>query len=259
MQITQASVLRSLRAIQAFLDGNAASLGAIAQSGTRKRLDEIIAELSGHVSEQGRSVLASQGATRKQRELRETLLRDHMAPVARIAVADLPKTAELEPFRMPDGRPKAERLVQLAHAMADQAASHENVFVTAGLPVDFAAQLHGAADNLLASVNDRIESRGKHGGATDGLKTKITAARKVVRVLDSFVKSALKKDAALLGTWKRIKRVERPTGRAAAQPEPSAPTVEATKGSTQEPTLEATTPTQAAAAPAPTATQVAFA
>jgi hypothetical protein len=176
-------------------------------------LDDAITELATHASEQTGGHLAAQGATQKQRTLRRALLRDHMAPIARIAKADLPVTPEIEPLRMPDGRPTAERLAALAYGMAEAAKPFTSVFVAAGLHEDFAARLTTAANEMLTALNERTQSRGKRGGATKGLKQKLAAARRIVHVLDAFVQTALKDDPALLAHWNLVKRVQQVTGR----------------------------------------------
>lgn len=221
MQTAQGSVLESLRAVQSFLDANATKLAGVVNTGARQKLDDAIAELSTHTAEQSGSNLAAQGATQKKTALRQVLLRDHMAPIARIAKADLPVTVELEPFRMPKGKPSVEKLAALAYGMAKAAEPFTGVFTSAGLPADFVAQLNGAADAMVMAVNDRTQSRGKRGGATTGLKKKLTAGRKIVHVLDAFVKSALQADPALLANWNLVKRVKKVTGRAAAAPAPA--------------------------------------
>ena len=52
MQTTQGSVLDTLRAIQQFLDDNAAKLGGIVQSGTRRQLDQTVSSLAGFAATQ---------------------------------------------------------------------------------------------------------------------------------------------------------------------------------------------------------------
>jgi hypothetical protein len=234
MQTTQGTVLQSLRAVQAFLEVNADKLGGVVETGARKRLDDAIKDLTAHASDQSGSFLASQGATLKQRTLRRVLVREHMAPVARIARADLPVTPEIEPLRMPVGRPTPERLAALAYGMAKAADPHASVFVAAGLPQDFIARLTAAADAMLAAINDRTQKRGTRSGATKGIRQKLVAARKIVHVLDALVQNALKDEPALLASWNLIKRVQRVGGRQAAAP--------------------AATPSPAPAAPGPTLT-----
>jgi hypothetical protein len=209
MQTAQGNMLQSLRTVQAFLEENAAKLTSVVNSGARARLDAAIVELATHVTDQSGNHLASQGATKKQRALREALLRDHMGPVSRIARSDLPQTPEIEPLRMPRGKPTAERLAAAAYGMAKTATDHAPVFVAAGLPADFAAQLTGAADALVSSLSERSQSRGRRSGATKGLAKRLTDGRRIVHVLDAFVKSALKNDAPLLANWNKVKRVQR--------------------------------------------------
>ena len=158
-----------------------------------------------------------------------------MAPIARIAAADIPNLPELSPLRMPRGKPTAEKLASLAYGMGAAAAPFADTFTKAGLGADFVAQLSAAADAVVGVVANRTTSRGKRRGATDGLKARLTEGRQVVHILDALVKSALKDDPALLGNWNLVKRVTKSSpGRPAAAT----------------PTPPATTPTTPAATPA---------
>ncbi|MDQ2666704.1 MAG: hypothetical protein M3Z05_11910 [Gemmatimonadota bacterium] len=69
-----------------------------------------------------------------------------MSHVARVAKADLPNTPAIEPLRMPKGRLTTERLSTAANGMAKAAVPFAPVFVDAGLPSDFVAQLNAAAN-----------------------------------------------------------------------------------------------------------------
>jgi len=209
MQTTQGAVLESLRAVQNFLEVNADKLKGVIETGARKRLDDAIKEVTSHATDQSGNFIASQGATKKHRVLRRALLRDHMAPIARIAKADLPEIPEIEPLRMPIGRPTAERLAALAHGMAQAATPNSNVFVAAGLPEDFIARLTTAIDDMLSTLDERVQCRGARAGATKGIRRKLIAARKIVHILDAFVHTALKSDPGLLTTWSVVKRVRR--------------------------------------------------
>jgi hypothetical protein len=215
MQTTQGNVLRSLRNVQSFLDEHADKLAGVIKTGTRQRLDDIIVALSAYLSDQTGGLLAAKGSTQKQHALRQALLRDHMAPINRIAKVELPHTPELTPLLMPKGKPTLEKLAAAAYGMAETAAPHAAVFTGAGLPDDFITQLTGAANAMIASLGERSASRGKRRGATSGLKADLTAGRKIVHVLDTFVRSALKDDPALLANWNLVKRVEKVPGRAA--------------------------------------------
>jgi hypothetical protein len=141
--------------------------------------------------------------------LREALLRDHMAPIAGIAAAELPQTPELEPLKMPRGSPSIERLRARALGMAKAAAPFADTFVSSGLPADFIDQLVAAANATVGTVGIRQQSKVARAGATKGLSTVLSKGRKCVRALDRMVKSALKNDPALLAAWRVASRVEK--------------------------------------------------
>ena len=207
MQTKQGHTLQSLRNVQTFLDDNAAALEAVVRTGARRRLDDAITQLATHASDQSASHLASKGSTRQQSALRTVLRRDHMSAIARIAKADLLNTPAIGPLRMPRGRPSMQRLAAAAYGMAKAAAPFEPVFVAAGLPAEFVAQLNAAADSMIAAVGNRAQSCGKRRGATKGLSTGLTEGRKVVHILDAFVKTTLANDLPLLANWEQVKRV----------------------------------------------------
>src|SRR4030081_2173295 len=105
MQTKQGNMLLSLRTVQEFLERNKDVLPELVKTGARQRLDEVIASLNGHASNQAGSAIGMRGATKLQRTLRTALRRDHMAPIARIAKLDLPPVPDLQALRMPRGRP----------------------------------------------------------------------------------------------------------------------------------------------------------
>ena len=111
-------MLESLRSVEHFLDENADKLASVVNTGARQRLTAAIADLSTHASEQTGSNLAAQGATQKKEALRLALLRDHMAPIARIAAADIPNLPELPPFacRAGNRRPRSSRATRTVWA-----------------------------------------------------------------------------------------------------------------------------------------------
>ena len=253
MQARQGTVLQSLQDVQQFLERYADKLGNIPATGARAALDQLIAELSGHATDQTGGTLQAQGATQQYRALRAALLREHMAPVARIARADLPNSPAIQPLRMPRGRPTAQRLATLANGMAQTATQYTDVFVSAGLPQDFAKQLTAAADAMLEALGTRNASRARRRGATTGIRTQLSRGRKIVAVLDTFVQSALVSDPVLLSHWNVVKRVRKTAGGPIASAAPGSS--QASTASTQMPAepstaaSSATTPRTSPAAP----------
>jgi hypothetical protein len=214
MQNRQGNTLQSLRGIQAFLDDHADTLGAVATSGARKKFDALVAAASEHVVMQSSSLLSARGATQKLYALREDLLLGHMAPIARLAAAELTLTPELSPLKMPRGKSSTEVLYAAAVGMGEAAEHHAAVLIDAGLAPDFVVKLRGAADALLAGVDARTQHRGAQQGGTRGLRESLRRARNSVRVLDAFIRYALKGNDALLASWDAVRRRPAKTGRA---------------------------------------------
>src|SRR4051812_8648611 len=103
MKRAQGVGIQTLRDVQTFLDTHTDVLGDIVRSGARAKLDEIADRLSAQAAAQGSSTVTARGATSKKNELRRTLIRFHMVPIARVSAADLPPTPELAALRMPRG------------------------------------------------------------------------------------------------------------------------------------------------------------
>ncbi|MDB4893602.1 MAG: hypothetical protein JWL61_5457 [Gemmatimonadetes bacterium] len=210
MKTDQGNVLQSLRIVQSFLDTHAASIRTINSTGARKQLDDAIIELAGHESEQSGKALAAQFETKKKTSCRRDLLKKNMTPISRIAQLELPRTEELFPLRMSKAGLSTARLAAAAYGMAKAAAPYSNIFVAAGLPADFLSSLTGAADAMLATVNDRAQHRSLSKGATRAIAVRLSTARKIIRVLDTLVSVALENDPKLLEAWNGVKRLPTP-------------------------------------------------
>jgi hypothetical protein len=210
MYTVQGHMLDSLRSAQAFLDQTADRLDGAVCPAVRTQLDDIVVALVRHVAEQTGSSADATGAAKQKLAIRRTLLRDHMGPIARVARLRLRTTPELAGIRMPVGSQSIARLASLAYGMAQAAEPHTDLFTASGLPADFIARLNAATDDLLRAVDARKASRGRVAGANVGLKTKLAEARKIVDLIDAFVRTALQDDAVALANWTYAKRVMRP-------------------------------------------------
>jgi hypothetical protein len=175
MKLTQAHSLETLRAVQRFLDDQEAELPGVSATGARRKLDSILESVDAHAGTQAEAAIAAEMSTRRQRALEVVLRRDHMTPIARIARAELPRTVELAPLRLPRGRQTLDKLAAYAYGMAEIAERHQMVFVDAGLPVDFADRLRDAAGEMLGARTNRSARRGDRAGATLGLRHALSA------------------------------------------------------------------------------------
>jgi len=213
MNKRQEKVFQSLRSAQSFLDTNADALASVVKRGAKTKLDTAITQLGTHAADQTGDHLLSMGLTRTKEWLCDSLIEDHMVPIARIARAELPDTPEMAPLRMPRGELSVARLVSHAEGMAQAAEPFTAKFIEWGLAPDFVARLHQAASEVLATIDNRTVARGNRRGATAGVEQQLRVARSAVNVLDAFVRSALRNDPALRQHWITASRVGRTPGR----------------------------------------------
>jgi hypothetical protein len=236
MRTTEARQLEALRSVQAFLDEYQHRFPAIAASGMRRRLDEELASLAQHADDQTASAGGSRACTLRYRALRRRLVGTHLVPIALIARVTKPSSlSELEQFQVPTGKPTARRLAAAAHAMADAAAPHAGTFIAAGMPRDFIQALLRASDAMTAELTARAQEWSRHRIATEALRSGITSARRVVSVLDAFVRSECEADPTMLAGWEtvtHVRRTARRTQRVPELPQPSLDPVVTESGAT---------------------------
>ena len=216
-------MLASLENVRTFLRENAAEIGETLTDSTQKMLDDSIAELGVHVATQNTRHRVAAGALARQRTKRESLLRDHMAPIARIAGLQLRDVPELVSLTLPKKRASLQQLVALAEGMAGAATPHADVFITAGRKHSFIDELKTTAGEMQAAAYDRAQHRFNVKMATAEVAAKLSRGRKVVRMIDAFMQSTLVGRPGLLEAWNMAKRVpNRRAAVAAPSAEPAA-------------------------------------
>jgi hypothetical protein len=203
-------MLLSLYAVDVFLDAHEQRLPATTSAGARHQFRRKLAEVELHVQTQSGSPIMAEGLTRAKDTKREALLRDHLAPIARVARLESVNFPALAALRMPRGAPGTGKLLAHAAGMADVAKDHTDVFVAAGLRPTFIADLNAAIDDILTTLTARTEKRGARSGATRGLRASLAACNKYKGVLDAFVRCEACGDRPLLANWRTVKRVARP-------------------------------------------------
>jgi hypothetical protein len=202
-------MLLSLYAVDVFLDAHVHRLPATASAGMRDRFRHKLAELELYVQTQAGAPIIAEGLTQAKGAKREALLRDHLAPIARIAKLESANHPALAPVRMPRGAPGTSKLLAHAAGMANVAQDYADVFVAAGLRPTFIEELNGAIDDILTTVTARTEKRGARAGATRGLSASLMACSKYKAVLDAFIEREARGDSPLLENWRSVKRVGR--------------------------------------------------
>jgi hypothetical protein len=209
MNRRQGRILLSLYAVDVFLDAYVNRLPATASAGMRDRFRRKLAEVELHVQTQEGAPIMAEGLTQAKGAKREALLRDHLAPIARIAKLESANYPALAVLRMPRGAPGTGKLLAHAAGMANIAQDYADVFVAAGLRPTFIEELNGAIDDILTTVTARTEKRGARTGATRSLSTSLIACSKYRAVLDAFIEREARGDTPLLENWRSVKRVGR--------------------------------------------------
>lgn len=229
MKLREGNMISSVQNVNSFLIDNAAEIGDAVNDGTKKAVLESLTELSDQVAMQDSHIRAAAGSLNRQRVSRTQLVRDHMAPIARIAILRLPEVPELVKLTLPRKRSTLQQLAGQADGMADAAARYADVFITNGRKPDFVAQLKASAADMRSAHTERALSRRKVKQATTDLGEKLSRSRKVVAMIDSVLQSALAEKPGLLAAWNMTKRVQitRGSSKTAATPEtpavPAAP------------------------------------
>ena len=195
--------------VQEFLDANAAALGAVNQSRSRKQLDEAVTAAQSHAVDQEVGKILTVGETRNQRDLRTLIRRKYLAPIAEVASAllvDVPQFAEL---RMPPGNLVGTRFIAAGRGMANAALPYLTAFTDAGLPANVLDGLNANLDRLEESVAARSGHSQSRSLATVSLDEAERGIRRSVRALDGALRHALAEQPVLFATWQSQKRYPR--------------------------------------------------
>jgi hypothetical protein len=207
METKQNNTFQALRAIDEFVDTNAALLpSVVAPAAAQPKLKAQLIELTARVALQGKSKRVASGLTQRQQELRKILLDEHMEVIRRVAAADLPHTPELKKLTVVNRTARFQNLLRDATDMAAAANPFADILVSGGLEPGFSDHLRQAAADLSAAISARATARGDMAGATKTLKTLDAAARRQIRVIDVLVKKDLKNEKALLDQWTVVRR-----------------------------------------------------
>lgn len=208
MQYEQGSLQTTVGAVLGFLDKYAERLGArVMESGARQRVIEIATVLDTNGREQAARDLAARAATIRRRAARRALIAEHMYPIAVVASTEIDNFAQLAALHMPPLRVNDEQLIQLARGMASAATEQASVFAAGLAGDDFAAELEAATTELVEAGRERTDCVASRRKATANLEATTRAARKRLRVLDVYVKAAIKGDTGMLVEWKRVRKV----------------------------------------------------
>ena len=190
-------------------------------------LDDAIAKLTEHGTDQGAARRLSKAATKRQEALRAKLREQHLAPIAKIARAMLRDVSGIDvALTMPSWNLKTHNLVAAALAFRKVAEQYEAVFIESGRPQDFLAQLDAAIAALGQSGLGQSRNLGTHVGAREGIDQQLKRGRQAVELIDAMMRSAYGDQPVVLGMWRVARRIRGIAGGVGGAPE-IVPTAEA--------------------------------
>jgi hypothetical protein len=229
-------VLDALQRAQGFLDENGTVLTGLDLTTARNRLDDVVASFTTHALNQDVGARGAKGETEKQRQLRITIRRDQMRPIAIIARQNLKSTPEFKALQMPRPSSHGPAFVASGTGMADAAMLHKDLLVGHGLQPTFLEDLKAGIAKYETSLSDRETHRNQRVGATKGLAVEERNGRTILKILDPQVMQAAGNDESLLRAWQSARLIRRRSGRASGVAAASGTTSEGTTAAAQTPT-----------------------
>ena len=207
MRRREGNAIAAMQNVNTFLDENATHIGDAINEHTRQMMADSLTHLSTLATTQDSHTRSAAGSLNRQRVKRLQLVRDHMRPVASIAMLALSEVPDLAAFKLPRRRPTLQQLAALADGMADAAAPYVNVFIDAGRDADFIARCKACATDMRSAFAERAMHRQKVKEATTDLCTTLSRGRKLIHVIDAVLQSEFAEEPGLLDAWNMAKRV----------------------------------------------------
>jgi len=202
----QRNTYRCFRRVQEFLAAQQFSDAPTTLGKQLADLDTVVSKLSKETLDQEAGHRLTAAETSNQRGLRQTLWRDHMQPISRVAREVFGTTGVDRALRMPKAAVPHEAVVVAAGAMAEAAESKTPVFVDHGLPQDFAAQFRTAAQALDKSLGARDGTRRRRVTATAAVKDQLKRGQRALRLLNAILAPKLASNPDLLAAWDNARK-----------------------------------------------------
>jgi hypothetical protein len=212
MEQLQQRSLDALLRVQAFLDANASTVGAIGTSAARRELDDSITALHDRATAQGTIGRNIAGQKNSQRSLEFSLRNAHMRPIAHFARARLRGTPNFAALTRIANNLNGPKLVHTARAMATAAAPYADTFAASGLPADTPKQLADAADELQGLITARAASKVSRVGTTKAVMEHLMAGKEAVMILHAIISKQFANDPTFLAGWNNARRVQSKLG-----------------------------------------------
>jgi hypothetical protein len=214
MDSYQKQVLESFVRVRAFTDAYPVT-GRLSFALARSTLDEVVPRLREYAGAQVTGRQLSRAELRRQAQLSQQLVDQHMRPLVTIARAQIEPESDVRlpaAMQMPRSGVGVTRILQASDGMIEAARPFEAALVAHGLPADFLAQFTAARDALEGVLDGRAVHIGTHAGAGKGLQVEMRRGRRAVDRIDAVVRASFANNEVVLATWRAAKRVQRRPG-----------------------------------------------
>jgi hypothetical protein len=199
-------VIEALDRVEEFLVANRETVASAISSVAHQNFTASRDRMVEHMKVQNEHTRSLRSGAATKRALRDRLVQDHMRPISIVARAQLPTVGEFNALMLPLANKQFVAFVAAGYGMAKAAKVHEATFLAAGFDATFIDQLVAATDALKQATAESSQKGALRVGATEGLKTESAIARYNLRLLDAFIRRAIK-DRVVLAQWRTIRRV----------------------------------------------------
>lgn len=208
MQARQKQVIEAYQRVQDFLAANPLP-GGTGYGTPKELLDEVVARLTDHSTDQVAGGRLGRAETQRQKALRTSLRELHLKPISKIAKATLADEPGIDrALKIPAPQLSTTRLIAEAKAIRESVAQHEPTFVKNGRPADFLQRLDAAIEMLRQSFLGKGRNVGRKVGAKEGMAQEIQRGRDAVEMLDAIVTTSFVGQREVIARWKLAKRVQ---------------------------------------------------
>jgi len=171
------------------------------------QLGEVVVRIESNATEQdAQHQLATRDAT--DAETRRSAVREAMRPIAQVGRTLRGTVFGISAIsKMPNSHADNDRLVTAAYSMAENATIFTNTLIEHGLQPDCIEALRTAAEALKSSVDARGLAKARGVGASKGIRPEVTQGYKLVSLIDAGLMPLVRKNPAMLASWRNAKRV----------------------------------------------------
>lgn len=198
------TAIRVMEYSMAHSDGSAGEAAVLA------RQKALLAEAGELARQEREGEIEKRNAGDAKKVLRKTFrkLVRHVARVAAVVAKDHPDLVRV--FRLPRGKSKEQGILTAVRAIADQARTHEELFLANGLAATLVADLSKATAEYDEATERSSAGKRAHIGANAELGAVLRQIMKIVDLLDGLNQYRFEKDAEKLAAWNSARNIPGP-------------------------------------------------